>query len=566
MKLAVLFSRLLFGFLLLLAIPAISQAPILIIDLDENASSAYVIGATLDSLDAEYEIMTFFPADLSVYEGIFVCLGIYSSNYVLSDNDGQLLADYLNIGGSIYMEGGDTWYYDAPTIVHPMFNILGTSDGSGDLGTISGMEDTFTQDMSFNYTGENSWIDHLDPITPAFTILENQNPPYGTGIAYDAGTYKTIGTSHEFGGLGDGSSPSTKVELLTAYLEFLDITLSPEAAFFSSDTLICKNDIVYFYDESGGNIISWNWIFEGATPTTSSSQNPVVAYPVQGAWDVFLEVSDGIETSQLYLNEYINVGTIPSAAPMPAGISLLCASWGNTSYTTTGMSGITEYTWMIDPPEAGTISGAGTNVTVVWEEGFLGEADLMVAGINYCGIGDYSDPLTITRYLPEVTVMLPAYVALSTPPFELTGGLPVGGEYSGPGVANGIFDPAAAGIGMHTITYTYTDINFCTNTAIDSIGVTQYTGLIHQHDQKAVNIYPNPTNGSFKIQFNPEESDVISIKLFNSLNEIVWEKKNVSIHNKYTQLVQLENYPAGIYYVQIIGGKTHSSHKIILKE
>ncbi|MBE9491819.1 MAG: T9SS type A sorting domain-containing protein [Bacteroidetes bacterium] len=566
MRQDVLFLRLLLGIIMMLALPAISQPPILILNLDGNNNSAPVIGATLDSLDADYEILTTFPADLSVYEGVFVCLGIFSSNYILTNNDGQLLADYLNNGGSIYMEGGDTWYYDPPTIVHPMFNINATADGTNDLGTILGQAGTFTEDMSFSYTGENSWIDHLEPIAPAFKILENQAPLYGTGIAYDAGTYKTIGVSHEFGGLSDGASPSTKVELMTEYLEFLDISLSPEASFYSSDTLICENDIVYFYDASSGNIITWNWIFEGAIPGTSSNQNPVVAYPGQGSWDVYLEVSDGIETSQLYLNEYITVGTVPPAAPTPSGISLLCANWGNTSYNTIGLSGITEYDWIIDPPEAGTISGAGTNVTVVWEEDFMGEADLMVAGINYCGIGAYSEPYTITRYLPDVSVMLPAFVALSTPPFALTGGLPVGGEYTGPGVTNNIFDPASAGLGMHTITYTYTDINLCTNSAIDSIGVTQYTGIKHQDDQSTINIYPNPTNGSFKVQFNTEEADVVTIKIFNSLNEMVWEMNNVSIHNKFTQLILLKNHQPGIYYMQISGKKVHSSHKIIFRE
>lgn len=565
MKQFILSSGLLLGSILLLTITSFSQAPILVLDLDEDSSSAPVIGETLDELDAEYETLTFFPADLSVYEGIFVCLGIYSANHVLSNAEGQQLADFLNLGGSIYMEGGDTWYYDAPTAVHPMFSLIGTADGSGDLGTINGLVDTFTEDMSFNYIGENSWIDHLEPISPAFTILENQNPPYGTAIAYDSETYKTIGSSHEFGGLSDGTSPSTKVELMEAYLEFLDITLSPEASFFSSDTLICKNDVVYFFDQSGGNIISWNWIFEGATPTTSSSQNPVVAYPVAGAWDVFLEVSDGIESSTLYLNEYIQVGTIPSAAPTPAGISLLCASWGNTSYTTTGMTGITEYDWIVDPPEAASISGAGLNVTLVWEPDFLGQADLMVAGINYCGVGDYSDPLTITRYLPEVSVVLPAYVALSTPPFELTGGMPVGGEYSGPGVSNGVFDPSVAGLGMHTITYTYTDINFCSNSAIDSIGVTQFTGISLQDNQNKTIVYPNPTNGNFNIQFNTNEPDVISIKLFNSLNELIWVMNDISIYHKYDQQVQLENHLPGIYFIQIIGKRLHSSHIVILK-
>lgn len=566
MRQDVLFLRLLLGIIMMLALPAISQPPILVLNLDGNNSSAPVIGATLDLLDAEYEILTTFPADLSVYEGVFVCLGIYSNNYVLTNNDGQLLADYLNNGGSIYMEGGDTWYYDPPTVVHPMFNINGVADGSSDLGTILGQAGTFTEDMSFSYTGENSWIDHLEPITPAFKILDNQSPPYGTGIAYDAGTYKTIGVSHEFDGLSDGASPSTKVELMTEYLEFLDISLSPEASFYSSDTLICENDIVYFFDASGGNIISWNWIFEGATPGTSSFQNPVVAYPDPGSWDVFLEVSDGIETSQLFLNEYITVGTVPPAAPTPSGISLLCANWGNTSYNTTGLSGITEYDWIIDPPEAGTISGAGTNVTVIWEEDFLGEADLMVAGINYCGIGAYSEPYTITRYLPDVSVMLPAFVALSTPPFELTGGLPVGGEYTGPGVSNGIFDPAAAGLGMHTITYTYTDNNSCTNSAIDSIGVTQYTGIVNQADQSAVNIFPNPSNGSFKIRFDLTINNPVDLSIFNPVSGILYEIKDIKIDQKNVLDIQMDQISSGIYFLRVSNSEINLIKKIIVQD
>ncbi|MCD4683108.1 MAG: T9SS type A sorting domain-containing protein [Bacteroidales bacterium] len=339
-----------------------------------------------------------------------------------------------------------------------------------------------------------------------------------------------------------------------------------EAHFTADTTVICKNDVAHFFDQSGGPVTGWNWIFEGAIPSSSTIQNPVVTYPNEGEWDVFLEVSDGTDTAQLYMSDFMTVGNVPAPAPTPTGISFLCASWGNTSYNTIGLPGITQYNWIIDPPEAGTISGAGSNVTVIWEEDFLGEVDLMVAGINYCGIGVYSDPLTITRYLPDVSVMLPAFVALSTPPFELTGGLPVGGEYTGPGVTNNVFDPAAAGLGTHTITYTYTDINLCTNSAIDSITVTPYTGVIHQDGQRTVNIYPNPTYGSFRVQLYSEETDFVNIKIYNSLIELVWEMNNVIIHNKLTQMIQLENHPPGIYYLQVNGEKIHSSHKVIFME
>lgn len=210
-------------------IEVIGQIPVLIIDLDGNNNSANEMGTAMTELGVPYNYMTSFPTDLSLYNSVFVCLGIYSSNHVLSTTEGQDLTDYLNNGGQLYMEGGDTWYYDASTSVHVMFNITGLADGSSDLSTISGQPGTFTNGMTFSYSGDNSWIDHIDPVSPAFLIFGNQSPAYGTAVSYDAGTYKTIGASHEFGGLTDGANPSTKVDLMYAYLDFFG--LIPETVY-----------------------------------------------------------------------------------------------------------------------------------------------------------------------------------------------------------------------------------------------------------------------------------------------------------------------------------------------
>ncbi|TVQ79841.1 MAG: T9SS C-terminal target domain-containing protein, partial [Flavobacteriales bacterium] len=45
-------------------------------------------------------------------------------------------------------------------------------------------------------------------------------------------------------------------------------------------------------------------------------------------------------------------------------------------------------------------------------------------------------------------------VCATDPAFPLTGGMPAGGTYSGPGVSAGQFDPSIPGAGSHTITYT----------------------------------------------------------------------------------------------------------------
>ncbi len=205
----------------------VGQVPVLIIDMDPNNSSATEMETALNVLSVPYDIYTSIPAELDLYTSVFVCLGIYSTNHVLTSTEGQQLADYVNSGGYIYMEGGDTWYYDTQTAVHALFNIDAQADGTSDMGTVLGQAGTITDGMTFNYSGENSWMDHIEPIAPAVSIFQNQSPLYGCGVAYDAGTYRTIGSSFEFGGLDDGTSPSTKTELMNQYLTFFGITGTP---------------------------------------------------------------------------------------------------------------------------------------------------------------------------------------------------------------------------------------------------------------------------------------------------------------------------------------------------
>jgi hypothetical protein len=64
---------------------------------------------------------------------------------------------------------------------------------------------------------------------------------------------------------------------------------------------------------------------------------------------------------------------------------------------------------------------------------------------------------------PTVTCPSDLTVSVCSASFALTGGSPSGGTYSGAGVSAGNFDPTVAGLGVHVITYTYTDGNGCSN-------------------------------------------------------------------------------------------------------
>ena len=82
------------------------------------------------------------------------------------------------------------------------------------------------------------------------------------------------------------------------------------------------------------------------------------------------------------------------------------------------------------------------------------------------------DQFTIIKQCDQQVTLAPYNnVCSGQSAFALAGGSPSGGTYSGIGVSNGVFDPSVAGIGTHTITYTYTN-GFCSDSATSTITVT----------------------------------------------------------------------------------------------
>jgi PKD repeat protein len=335
------------------------------------------------------------------------------------------------------------------------------------------------------------------------------------------------------------------------------------ASFGSNETNICENESVSFYDQSPGNPISWDWVFEGGTPGTSTLQNPVIEYSNSGIYDVSLTVSDGTTTDTKNLEDFITVSALPETAPTPQGPISVCGTEETSSYNTTGLTGITEYNWLLEPVEAGSVSGNGLTVSVFWTIGYLGEATLQVAGENLCGTGDYSEAIVITRYLPEVTLGPFDWVCLNWPEIELYGGMPPGGEYSGQGVENGWFYPAVAGVGTHTITYTYSDPGECENFATETILVDGCTGINSPADQAGITVYPNPTTGTFTIGIE-QGTGSIEVIVMNTLNDIVYSYSSKSF-SKNKLDVDLSSMAKSVYFVKIKTAILEKTIKVVLK-
>jgi subtilisin family serine protease len=150
-----------------------------------------------------------FGNDLSIYEGVFVVLGIYSNNHVIdaADPEGPALEAAIQGGTHVYVEGGDCFNYDPETGGHqirPWFSLNDGPDGSSDLNGIVGLNDLSA--FSFPYVGENNYMDELQPDNSLPVWQNNANNDI-SGVFHTGWPGRTIGVVPSFGGLVDNSAP-----------------------------------------------------------------------------------------------------------------------------------------------------------------------------------------------------------------------------------------------------------------------------------------------------------------------------------------------------------------------
>ena len=167
---------------------------------------------------------------------------------------------------------------------------------------------------------------------------------------------------------------------------------APLAAAFEADqTTICSGTTVSFTDLSSA-ATSWDWTFEGGTPSSSTDQNPSITYNVPGDYDVELTVSDGSDFETETKLEYISVLETPAQADKPEGDTAVCTN-NSYSYSTNAVDYAEAYDWELSPANAGTLSGNGNTATLQTANDWTGDFTIRVRASNICGDGDWSDEL-----------------------------------------------------------------------------------------------------------------------------------------------------------------------------
>ncbi len=175
--------------------------------------------------------------------------------------------------------------------------------------------------------------------------------------------------------------------------------------------------------------------------------------------------------------------------------------------------------------------------------------------------------VTATVYgTPSVTLTLnPDTVCINWAPFALTGGNPSGGTYSGNGVNAGMFDPSAAGGGLQTITYSYTDGNNCTGTATQNIFVDLCTGIASVTDQGSFSLYPNPSHGSFELSFFAPAQASYELRITDVSGQLVHAEFLKNVSGTYKKQIGLDKMAQGVYLVRLISADGSLVRKLVVE-
>jgi len=209
--------------------------------------------------------------------------------------------------------------------------------------------------------------------------------------------------------------------------------------------------------------------------------------------------------------------------------------------------------------ESTTISASGGS-TYQWNNGAGNTAQVNVSpgSTTVYTVTVTSGTCTDTDEI-EVMVVLPPVVVLDIPEssfcsnsasIALSGGSPAGGTFSGNGVTNNIFSPAQAGVGTHTITYTYYEYEECPSSTIDVLTVDLCTDISDMELLNAIAVYPNPTNALLHVSLQGLEKAELEITVLDGIGRTVLVPMIRQMNGGHAS-IDMSSLANGLYVVRV---------------
>jgi PKD repeat protein len=310
---------------------------------------------------------------------------------------------------------------------------------------------------------------------------------------------------------------------------------APVANFSVATSNLCTGSNIQLNDQSANAPTSWTWTATSSTGvvfSNANAQNPTVTFATPGTYTISLNAMNSLGS-----DNSTKTITVNSSPTVTVNSATICAGQS----TVLNASGASSYNWSTSSSSPSISVSPTSNTTYT------------VTGTSN-GCPNIKTTMVTVNNLPTVSLTPSStMICVSDGTIGLSG-TPSGGTFSGTGVSGNVFDPSVSGTGTHTLTYSYTDGNACSNTNAKTVSVNVCTG-INELTTNTFIIYPNPTSGNFSIDFKAVSSP-IEIEVFDAIGKLVLSQTVSTTHTD----ISLESFAKGIYTVRL---KTDESYSIL---
>ncbi len=343
---------------------------------------------------------------------------------------------------------------------------------------------------------------------------------------------------------------------------------APKADFIWNYDMICEGASINYTDRSwNGTPTSWNWSFNGGTPSSSTQQNPTITYNTAGTYDVTLTASNAAGSGTTTHN---NVVYVSSAA----------AQYSNWMYQETFEDANTvSNDWIIQNPtgyrtwiQTSLAAATGSYSMMInnYSGTSTGEVDAMISP-SY-DLSQVTDPILTFKYAyaqknSSNDDWLKVYISTNC-------GKTWNLRYSKKGAqlnAKNIIENAnyvpASGDWIDATVYisAYTSASNVrvkfefisdkgNNIYIDDINISNVNAIEESKLLGGISLYPNPakeqTTLSLDINKKVDNAQIVLLDVVGKKVADITSGTQV-VQGNYTFTIETANLPAGIYFVQV---------------
>jgi PKD repeat protein len=373
--------------------------------------------------------------------------------------------------------------------------------------------------------------------TPATSTLQNPTVTYSA-----SGNYTVALTATN--SMGNNTSTQTN---------YITINQTPSVSATTPGSR-CGTGTVALNATASTGTLSW---FSTATGGTALGTGTTFTTPsISTNTTYYVEVtSNGCTSARTAVLATVN--TNPTVTN--PGTQTVCLGSSSNAINFTGNSANSTYNWTNSNEELG-IGASGAGNISSFTPTITGTTSITVIPVLASCTGT---PVTFTinvNPVPTVSFSLSNVTppCVYDPSFALPAGSPSGGTFSGPGVNGSNFNPANAGTGTHTITYSVTQSG-CTGSTTSTIVVDACSGM-EDTELNSIIVFPNPTSGLITIE--GLTSDISMIELIDASGKTcgTW-----NVNSMDTQL-DLSSFATGSYTLNFKGAEIKIIKRITIKK